>query len=190
MALLWRISCHCCCNRATIATLPVGFWPLCLHAAPPILSPKGVLRFLCTTCASSASAHCWSGTSRAYSLHLAVAVWWAAPRNPNFVISSVFEVISMMSFCMFFPGVPSVVVDKRRRLSEHPQAHFLNNRTMEVCHDVFIWLDYVDDGRLEVVEWCFNSFFDCKDSRCCCWCCVNAGFECRYLGRWKGWQQR
>ncbi|KAG0583412.1 hypothetical protein KC19_3G134100 [Ceratodon purpureus] len=29
-------------------------------------------------------------------------------------------------------GVASLVVDKRRRLSEHPQAHFLNNRTMEI----------------------------------------------------------
>lgn len=29
-------------------------------------------------------------------------------------------------------GVPSVVVEKRRLLSEHPQAHLLNNRTMEI----------------------------------------------------------
>ncbi|XP_073387845.1 uncharacterized protein [Physcomitrium patens] len=29
-------------------------------------------------------------------------------------------------------GVPSLLVDKRKRLPEHPQAHFLNNRTMEI----------------------------------------------------------
>ena len=57
-------------------------------------------------------------------------------------------------------GVPSLLVERRLKFSEHPQAHFLNNRTMEVrlsCHlHPMITTQFVSDfpsGTYFVFRW-------------------------------------
>lgn len=43
-------------------------------------------------------------------------------------------------------GVECAVVDKATSFSKHPQAHFINNRSMEVGFLCSLWLDFVFGG--------------------------------------------
>jgi len=44
---------------------------------------------------------------------------------------------------MVFLGIKCAVLEKGKSFSKHPQAHFINNRTMEVDYHIwkikFIW---------------------------------------------------
>ena len=35
--------------------------------------------------------------------------------------------------CVCYAGVPSLVLERDTKVTTHPKAHYINNRTMEVC---------------------------------------------------------
>ncbi|KAG6554781.1 hypothetical protein Mapa_003801 [Marchantia paleacea] len=50
-------------------------------------------------------------------------------------------------------GIRSVVVEKRAKLSKHPQAHFINNRTMEIFRKMEGLADEIEKAQPPLEHW-------------------------------------
>lgn len=69
---------------------------------------------------------------------------------------------SLSFFLSFLLGVKCALVDKATRFSKHPQAHFINNRSMEVAFS-FLFFLFLVVMILYFSSYAFRSFVNLMD---------------------------